>query len=146
MKIIERARIKLKLVLSVDRPPKILARSSALGVLIGISPYIGTHTYLAILFSGWFNLPIYPLMIGAYITNPITVPFIYGFTTKIGLLIMGREITVPFSWDSVTLHNLYTVGKTIFLPFIIGTHVVGLILATITYFLVYFIAKRYQNT
>jgi len=145
MKIIERLRTKLKLVLSVDRSPTILARSSALGVLIGISPYIGTHTYIAILLSGWFNLPIYPLMIGAYITNPITIAFVYGFTTKIGLILMGREINISFSWDSLTLNNLLTVGKTIFLPFIIGTHVVGLILAIITYFIVYFIAKRYQS-
>lgn len=145
MKLIDKFREKLKKVLTLNRPPRVIAMSSALGVLIGISPYVGTHTYLALLFSGWFNLPIYPLMIGAYITNPFTIPFIYGFTTKVGLIIMGRDDSFYFDWSHISLHSLWEAGKTLFLPFIIGTHVIGLLLAILTYFIVYVLLKRYRK-
>lgn len=146
MKIVDKIRNKLKLVLTLKRSPRVLAVSSALGVLIGMSPYVGTHTYLALLVSGWFNLPIYPLMIGAYITNPFTIPFIYGITTKVGMIVLGRTLSINFDWSSISFHTLLEAGKTLFLPFIVGTHICGLILAMITYPLVYFIAKRYSGS
>lgn len=133
------------MILTLDRPPRVIAASAGLGTLIGLSPYIGTHTYLAILFSSWFNLPIYPLMIGAYITNPFTIPFIYGFTTNVGMWILGRSGTLNFDWSNITLHSLFVAGKTLFLPFIIGTHAVGLIFSIFTYFTVYYIVKHYRD-
>lgn len=145
MKLIDKFRIKLKQILTLDRPPSVIATASGLGVLIGISPYVGTHTYLALLFSGWLNLPIYPLMIGAYLTNPFTIPFIYGFTTKVGLIMLGRDDSFSFDWRHISWHSLLEAGKALFLPFIIGTHTVGLILAVITYFTVYFLLKKYRK-
>lgn len=145
MSFIDSVRQKLTMVLTLDRPPRTIAVSSGLGVLIGLSPYVGTHTYLAILFSGWFNLPIYPLMIGAYVTNPFTIPFIYGFTTNVGMWILGRSGTLHFDWSDITVHSLLVAGKTLFLPFIIGTHLVGLVFSIFTYFIVYYIVKRYRG-
>lgn len=145
MKLVDKLREKLKQILTLNRPPSVIATASGLGMLIGISPYVGTHTYLALLVSGWFNLPIYPLMIGAYLTNPFTIPFIYGFTTKIGLIILGRDDTFSFDWSNISFHSVIDAGKSLFLPFIIGTHVVGFILAVITYFTVYFLLKKYRK-
>lgn len=145
MRFVDKFRLKLKQILTLNRPPSVIAMSSGLGVLIGLSPYIGTHTYLALLFSGWFNLPIYPLMIGAYITNPFTIPFIYSFTTKLGLIMLGRNDTFTFDWKHISIHSLLAAGKTLFLPFIIGTHTVGLICAILTYFIVYYLLKRYRK-
>lgn len=145
MKILEKLRIKFRLVLSLDRSPRDLARATFLGVLIGISPYIGFHTYIALFCSTFFNLPVYPLILGAYITNPITIPFIYGLTTKFGAFILSREIIVPKDWSSINLSNVKDFFESILLPFLVGTHIIGLVVAVLFYFIVYFIASRYQE-
>ncbi len=144
MKILEKLRIKFRLMLSLDRSPRDLARATFLGVLIGLSPYIGFHTYIALFCSTFFNLPVYPLILGAYITNPITIPFIYGATTKFGAFILGRKIIIPDDWSSINLSNVKDFFESILLPFIVGTHVIGLIAAILSYLIVYFIATRYQ--
>ncbi len=142
LRLIARMRLKLKMMLSLDVSPRVLAKSSALGALIGISPYIGTQTYIALFVSSYFNLPVYPLMIGVYITNPVTIPFIFAFTTKVGLMLLGMDSSFTFDWDNVTLSSLFEAGKTLFIPFIVGTHFVGIIFAILTYFIIYFIAKQ----
>ena len=144
LRFIARLRLKLKMMLSLDVSPKVLAKASAWGALIGISPYVGTQTYIALFVSSYFNLPVYPLMIGVYITNPVTIPFIFAFTTKVGLILLGMDSSFTFDWSNVTLTSLFEAGKTLFLPFIVGTHFVGIVCAIPTYFIVYFIAKRYK--
>ena len=99
LRFIARIRLKLKMMLSLDVSPRVLAKSSALGALIGISPYVGTQTYIALFVSSYFNLPVYPLMIGVYITNPVTIPFIFAFTTKVGLILLGMDSTFTFDWN-----------------------------------------------
>ncbi len=144
LRFIARIRLKLKMMLSLNVSPRVLAKTSALGALIGISPYVGVQSYIAFFVSSYFNLPIYPLMIGVYITNPITIPFIFAFTTKIGLIILGMDNSFVFDWDNITLSSLFDAGKTLFIPFIVGTHFVGIISAIFTYFIVLFIAKKYK--
>ena len=56
LRFIARIRLKLKMMLSLDVSPRVLAKSSALGALIGISPYVGTQTYIALFVSSYFNL------------------------------------------------------------------------------------------
>lgn len=144
LRFIARMRLKLKMMLSLDVSPQVLAKTSAIGALIGISPYVGTQTYIALFISSYFNLPVYPLMIGVYITNPVTIPFIFAFTTKVGLIILGMDSSFTFDWGNVTISSLFEAGKTLFIPFIVGTHFVGLISAVLTYFIIYFIAKHYK--
>lgn len=144
LRFIARMRLKLKMMLSLDVSPRVLAKASAFGALIGISPYIGAQTYIALFVSSYFNLPIYPLMIGVYITNPITIPFIFAFTTKVGLMLLGMDSSFTFDWDNVTISSLFEAGKTLFIPFIVGTHFVGIVCAFFTYFIIYFIAKKYR--
>lgn len=137
-------RLKLKMMLSMNVSPKKLAMSAALGALVGISPYIGLQTYIGLVLSTYLNLPIYPIMIGVYVTNPITIPFIFALTTKFGLIILGMDDAFDFDWHNVTISSLWEAGKTLFIPFIVGTHVAGIISAIATYFIVLYIAKKYK--
>lgn len=146
MSLIDKAREKLKLMLSLDRSPKDIAWASVVGVLIGISPYIGLQTYLGLLVAGWFNLPVYPVIIGVYITNPITIPFIFALTTKFGLIILGMENAIHIDWDDLTLSSLLEAGKTLILPFFVGTHLAGILLSIPTFFIVYFLVKIYRKS
>ncbi len=95
---ISRLRIKIQKILQLDSTPSRIAASSAVGVIIGFSPYMGFHTVLAIGISFIFNLPLYPLIVGAYITNPLTFIPLYTLCYKFGELITGQhaELTVDF--------------------------------------------------
>lgn len=131
--------------MTIDRPPNVVAMASALGMIIGFSPFIGFQTLAAIGFSYFFRLPVYPLILGAYVTNPFTMVFIYAFCYKVGIFITDVEVIYNLDWSNMTLsiiiHNL----KQFFYPLLIGCTVVGAIVAAITYIVVYYIVKKYKE-
>ncbi|MDR0454653.1 MAG: DUF2062 domain-containing protein [Deferribacteraceae bacterium] len=133
-----------KLMMSINAPPHKMALSCALGMLVGISPYVGLQTYIAIACSSLFKVPIYPVIIGVNLTNPITIPFVFTLTTKFGMWLLNMDITVKIDWSDMNLKTLLSTGKSFFLPFMVGTHVAGIILSVFTYLLVYYIMKMYK--
>lgn len=143
---IARLRLKLKKILLLDCPPSRLAAACAAGVLVGFSPYIGFHTVLAIGISFVFNLPLYPLIVGAYITNPFTFIPIYTICYKFGEYVTGIHAEMPMDFSSLSLSCIMTTAKAFALPFFAGTHLLGLILASITYILSYYLIKKYKDT
>ncbi|MDR2883478.1 MAG: DUF2062 domain-containing protein [Deferribacteraceae bacterium] len=145
IKWIDKLRARLKVMLSLDVSPHKMAMSCALGILAGINPYIGLQTYIAITLASIFKLPLYPILAGVYITNPITIPFIFAFTTNVGMWLLNMDVTVDVDWQNLNLRYLYETGKVLLLPFFIGTHFVGFILSVPTYFITYFIMKRYKR-
>ncbi len=146
MSLIDKGREKLKMMLSLDRSPTAIAWSASAGVLIGISPYIGLQTYIGLLVAGWFNLPVYPIMIGVYITNPITIPFIFALTTKFGLYVLNMENSIHLDWNNITFSALFEAGKSLIIPFFVGTHLAGILLSIPTFFMVYFLVKIYRKS
>lgn len=131
----------------LDCSPQVIAVSSAVGVLIGFSPYVGFHTALAIGVSFIFSLPMYPLLLGAYITNPFTMVFIYALCYKFGRWILRDDTPIDIDWMNISLSEIFETARSILFPFFIGTHLIGLIFGVITYFVIYYIAVRYrQNT
>ena len=129
----------------INRPPYVIAYASALGMFIGLSPYIGFHTILAICASYIFNLPIYPLILGAYITNPLTMVIVYAFLYKLGVIITGVHIS-EIDWSNMSFSILMNNLKTLFWPLFVGCHIAGIIVSILTYFVVYYIIKKYRKT
>ena len=141
----DRLREQFRLMVSLNVPPRKMALSCALGILVGVSPYIGLQTYIAIALSTCFRVPIYPLIAGAYITNPFTIPFIFALTTKLGMWILNIEPVFNIDWSNLNMKMLLDTGKTLLLPFFLGTHVAGAILSVFTYIIVYYIMRRYRS-
>ena len=129
----------------IDRPPSVVATASALGMFIGLSPYLGFHTLLAIFFSYVFNLPIYPLILGAYITNPFTLVIIYAFLYKLGVIITGVQFS-SINWSNMTFSILMDNLKTLFWPLFVGCHLTGIIVSFFTYIVVYYIIKKSKES
>jgi len=138
-------RQKLKKILLLDCPPRMIALSAAFGVVIGFSPYMGFHTVLAIGVSFIFNLPLYPLIAGAYITNPFTFVPIYTLCYKFGACVTGQEACFPVSFSDMDWQTLTTTAKTFMFPFFIGAHLLGLILGVFAYILTYYLVKKYKS-
>ncbi|PLX66096.1 MAG: DUF2062 domain-containing protein [Denitrovibrio sp.] len=143
---ISRFKIKIRKILLLDCPPSRIAAAAAIGVVIGFSPYIGFHTVIAIGTSFVFNLPLYPLIVGAYITNPLTFIPIYTLSYKFGEWVTGQRAELTVNFSDITFSNLLTTAKTFLVPFFTGSHLLGLILGAITYILTYYLVKKYKDS
>ncbi|MCD8493505.1 MAG: DUF2062 domain-containing protein [Geovibrio sp.] len=140
-------RKKFRKLFQLDCSPQVLAISSAVGVFIGFSPYVGFHTALAIGISFIFSLPMYPLLLGAYITNPLTIVFVYALCYRFGKWVLHDHTPIDIDWANISLTEIIEAARSVLLPFFVGTHLIGLIFAVITYFVIYYIAVKYrQNT
>lgn len=143
---ISRIRVKIRKILLLDCPPARIATASAVGVIIGFSPYIGFHTVIAIGVSFIFNLPLYPLIVGAYITNPFTFIPIYTLCYKFGEMITGQTADFPVNFSDMTLTTVLETAKSFIVPFFAGAHLLGLILGAIAYILTYYLVKKYKDS
>jgi uncharacterized protein (DUF2062 family) len=148
-----RFRARLTAVLHLDEEPSRLAMGMAVGVFIGITPLYGLHTLLALIAAFCFRLNKAATITGAWLNLPWFAPFVYGFSLKLGESILSG--TVRLSWMSVRelaeaaaaylrsspqqhadyfwqlLWDMLFVAST---PLLVGTTVVGAVLAIVAYF------------
>ena len=90
---------------------------------------------LAILFR--MNLPIAILF--SFLANPITVPFIFFYSYKLGSILLGLEenqITNIIPENTTIIEWFNTIFLNIWEPLLIGCLILGLISSSITYFLI----------
>ena len=117
-------------------------RSSAGGAAIGVfCAFIPipiqtlSAAALAILFR--MNLPIAILF--SFLANPITVPFIFFYSYKLGSILFGLEenqITNIIPENTTIIEWFNTIFLNIWEPLLIGWLILGLISSSITYFLI----------
>ena len=117
-------------------------RSSAGGAAIGVfCAFIPipiqtlSAAALAILFR--MNLPIAILF--SFLANPITVPFIFFYSYKLGSILFGLEenqITNIIPENTTIIEWFNTIFLNIWEPLLIGCLILGLISSSITYFLI----------
>lgn len=125
---------------------KVISAAFAVGVAIGFTPYPGFHTAISLAAAFMLNLPVYPILLGSLVTNPLTIVFIYAFCYKVGKWVIGDTSSVDIDWSNVGFDELLAAGKTIIVPLFIGSHLMALIFGVITYFVIYFIVVRYRKS
>lgn len=104
------------------------------GVFLSFVPIIPGQTFMAACaaFLLRCNLPITVMLI--WITNPVTIPFIFYGTYKLGAWMIGDAHTpVPFeiSWEW-----LQTVFPTIWQPLLLGSLTTGFVCGGLSYLLI----------
>lgn len=123
-----------------------MAIAFAIGVFIGMSPLLGIHTVLGLLAAWLFRLNRFITLIGVFVTNPWTIVPIYSFGTWVGARIMGMDNFIPeIDWSHITLLGFLKEFRPLLLPFIIGSTVVGIVSAVLSYILIYKAAKNYRG-
>ena len=121
---------------------KSIALGFAFGMFIAMIPIpmqMLVVAFLAIIFK--FNIPISITLV--WITNPITMPFIFYFEYIIGSFILGKE-TSQFYFDINWIsENMILIGSSMYL----GSIVLGLFLGILSYVLVnkYWVWKINKN-
>lgn len=120
-----------------------MATAFAVGVFIGMSPLLGLHTILGIATAWIFRLNKIVTFTGVFVTNPWTIVPIYTFSTWLGVKCLGiKKITPDIDWSNITLNYFINEFKPLLMPFVVGTSLVGLISAVISYFIIYYAVKK----
>jgi uncharacterized protein len=146
-----RLRERATAVLHLDEEPSRLAAGMAAGVFIGVTPFYGLHTLLALAVAYVFRLNKAATITGAWLNLPWFAPFVYGFCLRLGEALLTGEWS---SFSLVSIHGLAAylraspretagtlyrvVWDMLFVaskPMFVGTTLVGLVLAVVAYFI-----------
>jgi uncharacterized protein (DUF2062 family) len=137
---------RLRIIFSVKDTPEKIAIAFAVGVFIGISPFLGLHTLMAIAFASILRLNRLVTLAGAFVTNPLTIIPIYSFATWMGTKMTGHENTLSqTNFKEITIINIFSILKELILPFFVGTIAFGVIAGVLSYLFVYYIVKRMRE-
>lgn len=111
-------RERIRLLLTVKGTPTELSLAFSIGVFIGMSPFLGLHTVLALAVASLFRLNKLVTLAGAYITNPWTILPIYTFGTWLGIKVMSHEeILQHIDLRGINVFNLVEFLGQLVVPF-----------------------------
>ena len=87
--------------------PEEVAKGFALGIFIGMTPTFGVQMPIAFFFAWLLRENKLAAIIGVWVTNPLTAPFIYASEYEIGRLLRGMErLSLPTEYTLDTLSHL----------------------------------------
>jgi len=133
--------------LKIRGNPHEIALGFALGLFVGMAPCMGIQTVIAVFFASLFKWNKISAAVGVWISNPVSAPFLYGFTFYIGSLFTG--ITESFHpvgvFDFSYLYQIVLKAREIFWTLTLGGVIIGLPVAVLGYYLSYIAVKRYQD-
>ena len=109
-----------------------IARATAIGSFWAVAP-IPLQMVPAALFAIRLRANL-PLSVGlVLLTNPLTVAPVYYANWRLGCFLLGKPASVRFEFSSEALLSQF---RDVGVPFVLGAVTLGLILATVGYFLV----------
>jgi uncharacterized protein (DUF2062 family) len=135
-----------------EQSPERGADALAVGVGVGLSPFIGFHLIMAILLALVFRLNKLDTVIGSLVGNPWTLPpfFAAGYRVGRALLGYGPARVAPLQWERI-LHEDFWVafrgpgfGPRL-ASFLVGTTLLAVVIALATYGLLRGLLRLYHR-
>lgn len=129
--------------------PRRLAFGLALGVLIGASPLWGFHTLIAVALSFLLSLNKPAVVFGTLVSNPVFAPFLIFFSLEAGSeFLYGRpaHLSLRDIKDLFRQPEWRQVLNDYLLPYCVGSVLVGLVLAFLTFWVTLWFARAYRAT
>ena len=124
--------------------PRQASLGMALGVFVGMTPFIGFHTALAVLLASLFKWSKIAAAVGVLITNPITAPMIYPLTYRLGAILTG--FSEPIQWSRLlepgAFIDLMKNSPMIIIDMLVGGIIVGIPLSIVIYFATYMVVSK----
>jgi uncharacterized protein (DUF2062 family) len=115
--------------------PGYIAMGMAIGVFIGMTPTIPFHTVIAIALAIILKGSKAAAAIGVWISNPVTIPFLYYSAFKTGTLLLNKP--VPFNIKFESIHELLSLGFDVTAAMVAGGALLGILPAVFTYVITY---------
>lgn len=123
--------------------PKYIAKGIAIGVFVGITPTIPLHTGIAIALAFIFRASKPAAVIGVWSGNPLTIPFIYYGSYKLGMFLLGKTATLDMRY--LTTHEILHLGVDTTIAMILGGVILGILPAIGAYFITNNLFTKIRN-
>ena len=143
MKLIKKFNYKkiLSLFLKQNGSPFFNAKGIAVGVFCGCFPFFGFQTLLGLFLARVLRGNLFLAAIGTWISNPFTYVPLYFFNYKVGSSLLKNSPDIIFD-KSLMIEELWEQGSVFSLRLILGSTLVGLLLASISGLFVFFLYQR----
>ena len=136
--------INYKKILSLFRQqngsPFFNAKGLAIGVFSGCFPFFGFQTLLGVFFAKLAKGNIVLAAIGTWISNPFTYIPLYYFNYKVGSIFIRNSTNITID-RNLGINDLWEQGSIFSIKLLLGSSFVGLLLASISGFIVFLLYK-----
>lgn len=125
--------LKLNLVrfIRLRGTPDEIAKGVALGIFIGMTPTMGFQMPIALFCAVLLKENKLAAVLGVWITNPVTAPFIYALEYETGRLLLGMSrLQLP---QEFTLESFKTFGWELLIPLCTGSLIYGVLSAALAF-------------
>jgi len=129
------------LVLKQDGTPFFNAKGVAIGVFCGCFPFFGFQTLLGLSLARFARGNLFLAAIGTWISNPFTYIPLYFFNYKVGSYFIKTSSDIIFD-ENIIKYELWQQGSVFSLRIILGSTLVGLLLAFISGVISFLLYKR----
>jgi len=133
--------------LKIRGKPREIALGFGLGLFVGMTPFFGLHTVIAVPLAALFKWNKISAAISVWFTNAATAPIIYSITYLVGARIIG--IQKGFDWAEIdsfsAVYQLILKTPEIVWAMIVGGVILGLPLSIAGYYIVFLVMSRYQE-
>ncbi|GAB4164174.1 MAG: hypothetical protein Kow00107_10720 [Planctomycetota bacterium] len=131
---------------SIYATPHSIALGAAIGMFVGLTPTMGVQVVSSIALCVLVKANPVSSLGPVFITNPVTAPFIYYFNYYLGTVLLSSESVFRLSYFSaVNDENFWRKVAHVFWPLVVGSLLVALISALITYPVTYWLAVRIKK-
>ena len=143
MKLIKNINYKkiLSLFLNQNGSPFFNAKGVAVGVFCGCFPFFGFQTLLGLFLARVTKGNLFLAAIGTWISNPFTYVPLYFFNYKVGSFILKNSSDIILN-KNLMVGELWEKGRVFSLRLILGSALVGLLLASISGAIVFLVYKK----
>jgi uncharacterized protein (DUF2062 family) len=117
----------------LDGDPHYVAMGMAIGVFIGVTPTMPFHTVLAVGLAFLLRGSKAAAALGVWFSNPVTAPFFYIGSYKVGKYLLGNS--VPFNLKYESLLELAHLGINVTIALIAGGLILGILPGVASYFI-----------
>jgi uncharacterized protein len=115
--------------------PRYIASGMAIGVFVSVTPTIPFHMIIAVTLAFVLKGSKPAAIIGSWFANPITIPFFYVGSFKVGTFILNKPIPFNVKFESITA--LMSLGRDTTIAMVVGGAILGILPAIVAYILTY---------
>ncbi|MBX2863047.1 MAG: DUF2062 domain-containing protein [Leptolyngbyaceae cyanobacterium MAG.088] len=123
--------------------PQAIARGLAAGVFAGSYPFFGLQTIIGVAIAAAIRGNKIIAAAGTWISNPLTYVPIYAFNYQVGRWLLRQSTEISFANSSP--NEWMSLGLDITVTLLIGSTVVGITLAIISYYGSLYLNHRLQS-
>lgn len=128
--------------------PREIALGFALGIMVGMSPFLGFHTIIAVFLAALFKWNKLTAAVAVFVTNPFTAPVIYPVTYYVGKSVLGVSNNFPDLEKFLSISSAIEFIKhspMILIDLTVGGIIIGLPLSIVSYWIVLTTIENYRK-